>query len=106
MHIAVPPINIEVEAVGSTWISLSWEQVPTLTAVSSQIIMANGGGSVLNITVDASQSKLNITDLQSGVLYALQVIAVAENGEMSFPSVAVTEMTIFPCKFLVCTCIT
>ena len=61
---------------------------------------------MLNITVDASQSKLNITDLQSGVLYTLQVIAVAENGEMSFPSVAVTGMTIFPCKFLVCTCIT
>ena len=82
---------------------LSWEQVPTLTAVSSQIVRVSGGGSVLNITVDATQSNLNVTDLQSGVLYALQVIAVAENGEMSFPSVAVTGMTIFPCKFLVCT---
>ena len=106
LHIAVPPINIEVEAVGSTWIILSWEQVPTLTAVSSQIVRVNGGGSVLNISVDASQSNMNITDLQSGVLYALQVIAVAENGEMSFPSVAVTGMTIFSRKVLVCTCTT
>ena len=51
-----------------------------------------------NVTVDGSQSNLNVTDLPSGVMYTLQVVAVAD-GQMSFPSVAVTAMTFFPCKW-------
>lgn len=84
--------------VGSTWIALSWEQVPTSTVVSNQTILISGGGSAVNLTVDGTHSYLNVTGLKSGILHSLQVLAVAEDGQMSFPSVAVTAMTLFPCK--------
>ena len=85
--------------VGSTWIALSWEQVPTSTVVSNQTILVSGGGSAVNHTVDGSHSYLNITGLKSRILYSLQILAVAEDGQMSFPSVAVTAMTLFLCKW-------
>ena len=84
--------------VGSTWITLSWEQVPTSTVVVNQTVIISGGGITHNVTVDGSQSSLNVTELTSGVTYTLQVVAVADDGQMSFPSVAVTSMTLFPCE--------
>ena len=97
----VPPINVEVKTVGSTWITLLWEQLLTSTLVSNQTIWIRGGGAVYNVTVDGSQNNVNVTDLLPGVMHTIQVIAVAEDGQMSFPSVAVIAMTLFPCKCMV-----
>ena len=95
---SVPPINVEAKVVGFTWITLSWETVPTSTVVVNQTIIISGGGTTYNVTMDGSQSNINITELMSGVTYTLQVVAVAEDGQMSFPSVPVTSMTLFPCE--------
>ena len=62
-------------------------------------------GTTHNVTVDGGQSILNITDLMSGVVYTLQVVAVAEDGQKSIPSVAIMAMTLFPCKCTVTMCI-
>ena len=83
---------------GSTWITLSWEQVPTSTVVVNQTVIISGGGTTHNVTVDGGQSILNVTELLSGVTYTLQVVAVAEDGQMSFPSVSITAMTFFSCE--------
>ena len=95
---SVPPINVEAEIVGSTWIALSWEQVLTSTVVVNQTVIISGNGTTHNMTVDGSQSNLNVTELMSGLVYTLRIIAVAEDGEMSFPSVTIRVMTLFPCK--------
>ena len=97
---SVPPINVKAKVVGSTWIALSWEQVPTSTVVVNQTVIISGRGATHNVTVDGSQSSVNVTELTSGVTYTLQVVAVAEDGQLSFPSVPVTSMTLFPCEWL------
>ena len=102
---SVPPINVEAETVGSTWIILSWEQVLTSTVVLNQTVIVSGRGTTHNVTVDGGQSILNITDLMSGVVYTLQVVAVAEDGQRSIPSVAIMAMTLFPCKCSIISCV-
>ena len=72
--------------------------MPTSTVVVNQTVIISGNGTTHNVTVDGSQSNVNITELTSGVTYTLQVVAVAEDGQMSFPSVPVTSMTLFPCE--------
>lgn len=98
----VPPINVEIEAVGSTWIALSWEQLLTSTVVSNQTIIVRGGDRDYNVTVDKSQSNANVTNLPPGTMISLSVVAVAEDGQMSFPSVAATAMTLFSGTELPC----
>ena len=57
----------------------------TSTVVLNQTVIVSGGGTTHNVTVDGGQSILNITDLMSGVVYTLQVVAVAEDGQRAFP---------------------
>ena len=74
---------------------MSWEQLLTSTVVSNQSILVSGAGIERNVTVDGSESNTNVTDLPPGTMISLRIIAVAEDGQMSFPSVAVTAMTYF-----------
>ena len=96
----VPPINVAVVAVGSTWITLSWEQIITSAGISLQLVIVSGGPHLYNKTVDGMKAASNITGLHSGVMYTLQVISVAEDGQMSFPSVSAAAMTQLPCKYI------
>ena len=68
----------------------------------NQTVIISGNGTTHNVTVDGSQSNLNVTDLKSGVAYTLQIVAVAEDGQMSIPSVSIMAMTLFPCKCFMC----
>ena len=86
-------------AVDSTWIALSWEQVVTSIGISSQIITLSEAGTTRSVTVEGGQANSNVTNLTSGVVYTIQVVAVAGDGQRSFPSVAITAMTLFPCKY-------
>ena len=52
------------------------------------------------MTVDGKKASSNITDLHSGVMYTLNVVTVAEDGQMSFPSVSAAAMTQLPRKCL------
>lgn len=52
------------------------------------------------MTVDGGSVNLNVTDLLPGNMYRIQIVVVADDGEMSFPSVAITALTLYPCKFL------
>ena len=91
---------MQVEAAGSTWISLSWEQVLTSAGISSQIVILSLAATTHNVTVDGGQSNWNITDLLPGNIYTIQIVVVADDGQMSFPSVAITALTLYPCKVL------
>ena len=94
LYIIVPPINVKIEAVCSTWIALCWEQVETSAAISNQTIIVSGGGSERNVTVESSRSSANVTGLLPGTVFSLRVVAVADDGRTSFPSIAVTETTL------------
>ena len=48
------------------------------------------------MTVEGSESRTNVTELEPATKYTLRVVAVAEDGQMSFPSVAVVAMTRLP----------
>ena len=95
----VPPINVEVEAIGSTWIILSWEPVVTSAGVLIQLVLVSGGGTEYNVTVDSQRAKSNITNLDAGVMYSMRVVTVAEDGQMSFPSLSALAMTQISCTF-------
>ena len=96
----VPPINVEVEAVGSSWIILSWEQVVTSSGVRFQLVLVRGGGREYNVTVNSQRANSNITDLDSGTMYSMRIVTVAEDGQMSFPSLSALAMTQVTCKWL------
>lgn len=90
-YLAVPPINVEVDTICSTRIALSWEQVQTST---NQTVIVSGGESRHNITVDGSQSSTNVTDLTPGAVFSITIVVTADDGRISFPSIAVTVMTL------------
>ena len=88
------------DAVGSTWISISWEQVPTSAGISSQIVTFSQETLQLEIStaVAGGQVNFNATDLLPATMYRIQVETVADNGQSSFPSVAISAMTLYLCK--------
>ena len=96
IHYTAPPISLEINEVGASWITFSWQQLLTFTNVSNQIVIVSGGGREWNVTVEGSESNTNVTELEPATKYTLRVVAVAEDGQMSFPSVAVVAMTQLP----------
>ena len=99
LPLLVPPINVEVERVGSTWLLLSWDPVVTSSGVLVQLVLVSGGGTEHNVTVDSQRVKSNITNLDPGVLHSMRVVTVAEDGQMSFPSLSALAMTQISRKF-------
>ena len=85
-----------VEVIGPTWLILSWEQVVTSSGVLFQLVLVSGGSADHNIIVDGERAKSNTTNLVSGVMYSMRVVTVAEDGQMSFPSVSAQAMTQLP----------
>ena len=49
-----------------------------------------------NVTVDGSESSMNVTGLLPGTEYTLRVVAVAVDGQISPPSSAITVSTTVP----------
>ena len=90
-----------VEIIGPTWLILSSEQVVTSSGVLFQLVLVSGGSADHNITVDGERAKSNITHLDSGVMYSMRVVTVAEDGQMSFPSVSAQAMTQLPRKCMI-----
>ena len=94
MLFAVPPIDLQTVGVGSTWIEFTWEQVSTSHNVSNYVITVNGAGSrEVNVTVESSASRANVTELEPTTEYTLTVIALTVDGQMSHPSVPLTILT-------------
>ena len=61
-----------VEVIG---LILSWEQVVTSSGVLFQLVLVSADH---NITVDGERAKSNITHLDSGVMYSMRVVTVAD----------------------------
>ena len=89
-------MNFQLGSVGSSWITFSWQQSSMNVSIMRHIILVSGGGLERNVTVDGSQTDVNVTGLQSGTEYALRVIAVAIDGQRSPPSVALLATTSEP----------
>ena len=94
MLFAVPPIDLQTVGVGSTWIEFTWEQLSTSHNVSNYVITVNGAGSrEVNVTVESSASRANVTELEPTTEYTLTVIALTVDGQMSHPSIPLTILT-------------
>ena len=78
----------------STWITIVWEQVQTSTIISNQTVIVSSGGSRHNITVDGSQSSINLTDLTPATMFSVSIVVTADDGRISFPSTTLTVMTL------------
>lgn len=90
----VPPIDLQTVGVGSTWIEFTWEQLSTSHNVSNYVITVNGAGSrEVNVTVESSASRANVTELEPTTEYTLTVIALTVDGQMSHPSIPLTILT-------------
>ena len=59
----------------------------------------SGGRTEYNVTVESQRANSNITNLDPGVMYTMRVVTVAEDGQMSFPSLSALAMTQMSCKF-------
>lgn len=79
-----------VDSFGSTWVVISWQEG---TNIDRYIIMVTPGGRETNVTVDGSESSTNVTGLLPGTKYALRMVAVAVDGQISPPSLALIVLT-------------
>ena len=87
------PTNLKIEDLGSSWIVISWR--PT-RAATSYLVIASAGDREFNYTVSGTADHLNITGLNSSTEYTLWVVTVANSGETSSPSIAITAVTLLP----------
>ena len=81
---------------GHSWIVFSWQHDTTNLNVIRYIITISGGGRQANVTVDGSERSTNVTELHPGTEYMLRVIAVAEDGQSSPPSLTLLARTSIP----------
>ena len=65
-----------------------------------QLVLVRGGGAEYNVTVGGDRASSNITNLEAGVMYTMRIVTVAEDGQMSFPSLSALAMTQLPCKLV------
>lgn len=87
------PENIMVVSFGSTWIVVSWEQDPR---IDRYIITVSGEDEETSVTVDGSESSVNVTGLLPGTAYRVRMVAVAMDGQISPPSAALDASTTTP----------
>ena len=61
--------------------------------IASYIVTVAGDDGEIRITVDGSETSVNVTALQPGTEYTLKVISVSVRGRMSPPSIPLTITT-------------
>ena len=81
-----------IEAVGKTWITISWQQV---VFVFQYILTVSGGSSVVNVSVNGSERQTNVTGLLPDTEYSVTVVVVDRNGQTSLPSAIVFFVFLF-----------
>ena len=79
-----------IEAVGKTWITISWQQV---VFVSQYILTLSGGSSVVSVSVSGSERQTNVSGLLPDTEYSVTVVVVDRNGQTSLPSATVAAST-------------
>ena len=95
MYVALnPPDELQLGIAGLSWIQLSWSLFPGDTLITAQVILVSDGGTERNITLEGNGTSVNVTGLQSGTEYTFRVIAVANDGQTSPPSVSLTASTL------------
>ena len=82
------------EEVGVTWISISWDSPSVDINIFSYIVTAASESDEVTVTVNGSETEVNVTRLQPTTEYTLTVISVSDHGEMSVPSVPLIVMTL------------
>ena len=90
------PEGLVIDDIGFSWIAFSWQQLSTDVDIARSIVIIRGGGSAMNITVGGNGSSANVTGLQPGTEYTLQVVSVATDGQTSDPSSSLTATTLLP----------
>ena len=76
------PANMVSNGMGSTWIAISWGSVTD--DIESYIVIVTGGGVDNNVTVDSSETAVNVTGLSPNNTYTFRVVSFC--GERSLPS--------------------
>ena len=84
------PETITIEAVGKTWIKLSWQQV---LFVSQYILTVSSGGSVVSVSISGSERQIKVSGLLPDTEYSVTVVVVYRNGQTSLPSAIVVAST-------------
>ena len=90
------PEDLQLEGIGPNWILFSWTQSPLDQNITRYIIAVSRGGIQRNVTKEDIQPRANVTGLQPGTEYTLQVVAVAIDEQMSPLSVALVATTSVP----------
>ena len=85
-----------IDRFGHSWIIFSWQHDTTNLNIIQYIITISGGGRQVNVSVDGSERSTNVTELHPGTEYMLRVMAVAEDGRSSPPSLTLLARTSIP----------
>ena len=89
-----PPENVVSANVGVTWISISWDSPSVDINIVSYIVTTASDSDEVTITVNGSETEVNVTGLQPATEHTLTVISVSEHGQMSVPSAPLIVMTL------------